>query len=87
MTCRNLTFGVGAHSVVRIKSAMGRGGLVDNITFEDIVAEGVDNVVSVQMGYKPGPSVLHAGRSTGVRSTRAAPRGLLHRRVADLFLY
>ena len=56
VTARRLTFGLGAHSVVRIKSARGRGGLVDNITFEDIVAEGVNVPVSVQMGYKPGPA-------------------------------
>jgi polygalacturonase len=79
VTARRLTFGLGAHSVVRIKSARGRGGLMDNITFEDIVAEGVDVPISVQMGYKPGPAppngtgpgTPHLGRLV-VRNLRAA---------------
>ena len=52
--------GVGLHAGVVVREEVGReagsGGLVDNITFEDIVAEGVDVPVSVQMGYKPGPA-------------------------------
>lgn len=82
VTARRLTFGPGAHSVVRIKSARGRGGVMDNITFEDVTAEGVDVPISVQMGYKPGPDpgnttngtdpgTPHLGRLT-VRRLRAA---------------
>ena len=79
VTARRLKFGLGAHSVVRVKSARGRGGLMDNIIFEDIVAEGVDVPISVQMGYKPGPAPAngtgpdtpHLGRLM-VRRLRAA---------------
>jgi len=79
VTARRLTFTPGGHSVVRIKSARGRGGLMDSILFEDIVAEGIDTAISVQMGYKPGPSpenatdpgTPHLGRLT-VRRFRAA---------------
>jgi len=49
------TFGLGAQSVARIKSAPGRGGTMTDLVWEDNVARGTVVAVSVQMAYKPGP--------------------------------
>ena len=52
---RRNTFGFGAQSAARVKSAPGRGGVMRDLLWEDNEVRGTVVAVSVQMAYKPGP--------------------------------